>query len=51
MIALLIQDPTARHEEASMIILFWVFLVIAFRPDFHPPPFPVSESDALGSDF
>jgi hypothetical protein len=29
-----------------MIILFCVFLVIAFGPDFHPPPFPV-----VGFDF
>ena len=33
-----------------MIILFCVFLVVAFRPDFHPPPFPVSGfiSDVFG---
>ena len=34
-----------------MIILFCVFLVVAFRPDFHPLPFPLSESDALRFDF
>ena len=27
-----------------MIILFCVFLVVVFRPDFHPPPFPVPDS-------
>ena len=33
-----------------MIILFRVFLVVAFRPDFHPPPFPWPDSicDAFG---
>jgi hypothetical protein len=28
-----------------MIILFCVFLVVAFCPDFHPPPFPVAGFD------
>ena len=36
-----------------MITLFCVFLVVLFRPDFHPSPFPVmaaqdSISDAFG---
>ena len=34
-----------------MITLFCVFLVVLFRPDFHPAPFPVAASDALGFDF
>ena len=28
-----------------MIILFCVFLVVLFRPDFLPPPFPVAGFD------
>ena len=28
-----------------MIILFCVFLVVVFGPDFDPPPFPVSGFD------
>ena len=28
-----------------MIILFCVLLFVVFRPDFHPPPFPVAGFD------
>jgi hypothetical protein len=34
-----------------MITLVCVFLVVVFHPDFHPPPFPVFESDSLGIRF
>jgi hypothetical protein len=37
-------DRQARGGN-QMIILFCVFLVVAFCPHFHPPPFPVTGFD------
>ena len=34
-----------------MIILFCVFLVVLFRPDFHPPPFPCRTQDSISDAF